>query len=167
MAHPIINKLAKCCSKLTIKAHAWVVRVHLQPNLSRNKSYGYKRKVLTLDDMSVLSSSWTVENLHIRLLFDMDVVKHKYWRSTLSRRASWKSGNLVVDQTRNMSSDEKLYEDMNTVVWEWLCTVRSKNLPVSGRLIQEKALMLSVTMNHDNFTASNGWLESWQKRYGV
>jgi len=22
-------------------------------------------------------------------------------------------------------------------------------------------------MNHDDFTASNGWLESWQKRYGV
>ena len=33
-----------------------------------------------------------------------------------------------------------------------------KNLPISGHLNQEKALMLSVT---------NGWLESWQKQYGV
>ena len=22
-------------------------------------------------------------------------------------------------------------------------------------------------MNHDDFIASNGWLESWQKQYGV
>ena len=100
---------------------------------------------------SVLSSSWTVENLHVRLFFSMDVVEHKYRRST------------VIDR-----SDQKtLYEDLNTMVWEWFCTVRSKNLPASGHLLQEKAPMLSVTMNHDYFTASNGWLESWQKQYGV
>ena len=27
--------------------------------------------------------------------------------------------------------------------------------------------MLSMSLDHDNFTASNGWLESWQKRFGV
>ena len=32
---------------------------------------------------------------------------------------------------------------------------------------QEKALMLSMSLDHDNFTASNGWLESWQKRFGM
>ena len=28
-------------------------------------------------------------------------------------------------------------------------------------------MMLSMAMDHDNFTASNGWLECWQKRYSV
>ena len=27
--------------------------------------------------------------------------------------------------------------------------------------------MLSLEMGHDEFTASNGWLEAWQKRHGV
>ena len=27
--------------------------------------------------------------------------------------------------------------------------------------------MLSVTIKHNNFTASNGWFEFWQKWYGV
>ena len=28
-------------------------------------------------------------------------------------------------------------------------------------------MMLSMAMDHDNFTASNGWLECWLKRYSV
>ena len=27
--------------------------------------------------------------------------------------------------------------------------------------------MLSMSLDHGNFTASNGWLESWQKRFSV
>ena len=27
--------------------------------------------------------------------------------------------------------------------------------------------MLSMSFDPDNFTASNGWLELWQKRFGV
>ena len=27
--------------------------------------------------------------------------------------------------------------------------------------------MLSTTLDHDDFSASNGWLEAWQKRFGV
>ena len=29
-------------------------------------------------------------------------------------------------------------------------------------IFQEKATMLSLEMGHDEFTASNGWLEAWQ-----
>ena len=28
-------------------------------------------------------------------------------------------------------------------------------------------MMLSIEMDHDDFTASNGWLECWLKRYNV
>ena len=28
------------------------------------------------------------------------------------------------------------YEELNNLVWEWFTTARSKDLPVSGRLIQ-------------------------------
>ena len=34
-------------------------------------------------------------------------------------------------------------------------------------IFQEKAFELAITMNHDHFTASNGWLNAWQRRYGV
>lgn len=51
---------------------------------------------------------------------------------------------------------------------EWFTVARSKNIPITGRLIQEKALMLAQEMSQDSeFKASNGWLQSWQRRYNV
>ena len=32
---------------------------------------------------------------------------------------------------------------------------------------QEKASMFAMTMGHDDFAASNGWLTCWQERYNV
>ncbi len=43
-------------------------------------------------------------------------------------------------------------------VYEWFCAARAKNIPVSEKIIQEKAVMYSLGMGHDDFTTSNGWL---------
>ena len=59
------------------------------------------------------------------------------------------------------------YSDLNQQVWEWFCLARSNNVPITGKLLQEKALLLSVEMGHDDFTASNGWLHSFQKRHNI
>jgi hypothetical protein len=48
--------------------------------------------------------------------------------------------------------------DLNKKVWKWFCDARQRNIPVSGKLIQEKAVIESVALGHDDFTASNGWL---------
>ena len=53
------------------------------------------------------------------------------------------------------------------MVWEWFCTARSKNMPVTGRLIQEKALMFSLELGHDDFSASNGWLDAFKRRKNI
>ena len=59
------------------------------------------------------------------------------------------------------------YTEIDNKVWGWFCDVRAKDIPVSGKLIQEKVLLISVELDYDGFSASNGWLESWQKRYDV
>ena len=38
---------------------------------------------------------------------------------------------------------------------------------MSGKLLQEKALLVSLELGHDNFTASNGWLESFKNWYNI
>ena len=40
-------------------------------------------------------------------------------------------------------------------------------MPISGPLIKEKALIMSVEMGLDDFIASNGWLHRWQQRYNI
>ena len=59
------------------------------------------------------------------------------------------------------------YEELDKVVWKWFTRARTKNIPVSGKLIQERALMYAAELRHASFTASNGWLQKRQKRHNV
>ena len=59
------------------------------------------------------------------------------------------------------------YEDLDRLVWEWFTTARAKDIPVSGRMIQERACLYTAELSHEGFTASNGWLYRWQKRHNV
>jgi hypothetical protein len=127
-----------------------------------------KRKVLTLDDrvgvIKLLDSGKSARQIAQQFgCGRTQILKINTDRDGIMKE--WESGGR--SDLKYVKRRKTMYEDLNTLVWEWFCTARSKNLPVSGCLIQEKAIMLSITMNHDEFTASNGWLESWQKRYGV
>ena len=54
------------------------------------------------------------------------------------------------------------------MVWQWLCTARSKNMHVTGRLmIQDKASMFSIELGHNAFSASNGWLDAFKRRKNI
>ena len=77
----------------------------------------------------------------------------------------WHSG--IGGERKYMKARKCLYTDINESVWEWFCQARARNIPLTGRLIQEKAVMFSMETGHDDFTASNGWLDRWKKRFNV
>ena len=52
-------------------------------------------------------------------------------------------------------------------MWYFFCNARSKNIPLTGQLLQEQALIYSMKLNLDDFTASNGWLEAFQKHHWI
>jgi len=56
---------------------------------------------------------------------------------------------------------------INKIVLEWFNHVRNKNVPVSGPIIQAKALEVAREIECDDFKASNGWLESSKVRYNI
>ena len=58
-------------------------------------------------------------------------------------------------------------EDLNEQVWEWFVAARSKNIPVSGPILQEKALNIATELGQTDFKASNGWLEKFRLRYNI
>ena len=43
----------------------------------------------------------------------------------------------------------------------------SKNIPVSGRMIQERACLYAAELSYEGFMASNRWLDRWQKCHNV
>ena len=59
------------------------------------------------------------------------------------------------------------YQDINNAVWRYFCMTREAIVPVSGPMIQEKALQIASKLNVAEFTASNGWLEKWKNRHNV
>jgi hypothetical protein len=59
------------------------------------------------------------------------------------------------------------YTAIDNAVWGWFLEARTKNIPVSGKLIQEKALCISMSLGVDDFVASNGWLYKWMQRRNV
>ena len=51
---------------------------------------------------------------------------------------------------------------------EWFRKARSKNIPVSEPILQQKACAVAAQMGiEQEFKASNGWLEKFKIRYNI
>jgi hypothetical protein len=50
---------------------------------------------------------------------------------------------------------------------DWFLSARSRNIPVSGPLLQAKALKVAAAIQFEDFKASSGWLNSFRKRHGI
>ena len=59
------------------------------------------------------------------------------------------------------------YEDMEEILIEWIGQARHGNIPLSGPIIQQKALEIMQSFKIEDFTASTGWLNRFNKRYGI
>ena len=55
--------------------------------------------------------------------------------------------------------------ELNDMLWDWFQKVRSKNLPCSGPMLQQKAMEFAKVLGRTEFKASNGWLEAFKKRH--
>ena len=53
------------------------------------------------------------------------------------------------------------------MVHDWFLDVSARMLPVSGPMIKEKALKFANDLGYSDFKASNGWLNSFQKRNNI
>lgn len=58
-------------------------------------------------------------------------------------------------------------EEMNDLLYEWYKDSTARMFPVSGPLLQQKALEIAKQLDNHDFKASNGWLESFQKRHNI
>ena len=76
-----------------------------------------------------------------------------------------------IEQTNCLNRKRGLQKtankDVNVICWEWFQTARTLNIPVSGAMLQEKALRCARHLGNTDFKASNGWLESFRRRHGI
>ncbi|XP_053555972.1 tigger transposable element-derived protein 6-like [Bombina bombina] len=75
----------------------------------------------------------------------------------------WLAGNGEVKRKAKATGNE----DLNKLLWEWFVAARSKNLPISGPILQTQALALAKELGKTDFKAYNGWLESFKRRHCI
>lgn len=98
--------------------------------------------------------------------------KHNATASTiyhiLSRKSELKNEWL---HSRNPDMKNKIrtteHDEINDAVLTWFRGATAKGLPVSGPLLQEKALEFARLRNDGAFKASNGWLDAFRKRNSI
>lgn len=75
------------------------------------------------------------------------------------------------EENENESRSRKIRKndnfEVNTATFEWFKKMRGMNARLSGPLLQEAALEFAKKLNVENFSASNGWLESFKKRHNI
>ncbi|XP_051153380.1 jerky protein homolog-like [Leptopilina boulardi] len=61
------------------------------------------------------------------------------------------------------------YDKIDKNLFLWFTQQREKGLPVSGTILQGKAMMIAKQFPEESetFTASVGWLDRWKKRHGI
>lgn len=72
-----------------------------------------------------------------------------------------------VSQYRKRKFNEKHYFQLNSKVIEFFNACRSKNIPISGPILQASALKIATDLGLPDFRASNGWLDSFRKSHQI
>jgi predicted DNA-binding protein YlxM (UPF0122 family) len=75
----------------------------------------------------------------------------------------WLQGNGRMKRKAKVTGNEEI----NEVVWEWFMNARSKNIHISGPMVQREALAVAKSLGNDQFKASTGWLDSFKKRHNI
>ncbi|KAM7428132.1 hypothetical protein ABFA07_020850 [Porites harrisoni] len=58
-------------------------------------------------------------------------------------------------------------KNVDEAMYEWYQKARSKNIPVTGPMLQGKAKRANEELGDATFKASNGWLDRFKKRYNI
>jgi hypothetical protein len=75
----------------------------------------------------------------------------------------WLQGNGQMKRKVKVTGKEEI----NKVVWEWFTNARSKNIHISGPMVQNEALAVPKSLGNDQFKASTGWLDHVKKRHNI
>jgi hypothetical protein len=92
------------------------------------------------------------------------------WKKKRSEIEKWCSARASNEGLKGRKTMKKCeYEKVSEALFLWFTQQREKGVPITGPLLQEKALVFHKEFDEgeSDFTASMGWIDRWKKRYGV
>ena len=116
-------------------------RVEIINFAEKNPSFGYRK----------IESAFSVGRTQVQ-----SIIKKKEEMLTAYQ------SNLSKGQKQKRQRTGK-FSDVNQALWDWYTLCRSSNIPVSGTMLQEEALIKAEKLGVEGFATSNGWLESFKR----
>ena len=100
------------------------------------------------------------------------VAKHFGVHPSQISRIQKQRSELLQSWQNNSNPDRKRKrtgkaEDVEEALLRWFSHARTRQLPVSGPLLMEKAAQLAEGLGITDFKASVGWLERWKERHNI
>lgn len=97
---------------------------------------------------------------------------HKIPRSTLSTILKNKAEIRAKADKRPDARGARrvrtaVFEDVEAAVYKWFVDVRSRNIPVSGPMIERKAKDMAFLLGREDFRGGSGWLQRFKERHQI
>ncbi|KAG0415784.1 hypothetical protein HPB47_007044 [Ixodes persulcatus] len=125
-----------------------------------------KRKVLTLEEKANIIRAVASG----RKKCDV-AVEHGIPASTLSTSLKAKDAIVLATSSGNASKKKHLkttpHEKLEEALFMWCNYIQARNVPLSGEVVQKKALGYACLLGFDEFKASPGWLSRFKEHYGI
>ena len=108
--------------------------------------------------------------MSVRKLAEKYSISKSSATNILSRREEYETDYL---SNANKGTKRKLKNDagkhIDDILFEWFTAQRAKHIPISGPILQEKALQIAQELGvaPGEFKASNGWLQKFRNRHMI
>lgn len=106
-----------------------------------------------------------------RLAFDYSVNKSTITKIEKKRQEILAAVSNTIEKTDKKTLHKPEYGELERKLFDWFLIQRERNCLVTGPILKSRAKVeFSRTYpekNHNSFTASEGWLSKFKKRYGI
>lgn len=127
-----------------------------------------KRKWLSLEEkVSVIEEAEKSKKSQRQLAEQFDVGKTQILKILKDREEiykSWRENSCNLQMKKKVKTEAG---EIDSIVYDWFCAVRMKKIPVTGPMLQEKAIEVAKTLGSNGFKASNGWLQKFKNRHEI
>ena len=126
-----------------------------------------KRKCLTLDErvevVKLLESGQSSRVIAAKLGVGRTQIQNVCKRKREIMEEYDSNSNPESKRVRRVTANDEI----NELCYKWFVDATSRQVNVSGPLLQQKALKIASELNIESFKASNGWLEAFLKRHNI
>lgn len=129
---------------------------------------GSKRKSFTINEkMNILAELDRGGSIaQVSLKYGVPQRTLRGWREKRKILEDYREHHCLQDHQKRIKVSPN--DDMDEALYLWFSRSIENGIPVSGPMVQMKALELHDEMKiPTQFTASSGWLTHWKKRYNI